>query len=178
MKTDDYISTFFPFGTSSVMQTNYTYDGTLVSGSIMALDMTLIKELHGMKLCIGPDYAEPYEWIVQQVRDWAFSLLTSYFYYKDFDKLSDETKSFQRKSFAAFDGVIPHYHIELRDEPEIVWDFHLLLLAIQIMSNFEITDNTSSIKICDNCLKAFITSQAFCSTQCEMQHIAKSNNNG
>ena len=37
---------------------------------------------------------------------------------------------------ACFDGIAPTYHIELREKPTIVWDYHSLLLAVRMMLTF------------------------------------------
>ena len=41
---------------------------------------------------------------------------------------------------AAFGGIAPSYHIELLDKPTIYWDFHSLLLGIQMMFSFLLVD--------------------------------------
>ena len=42
----------------------------------------------------------------------------------------------------AFEGIAHEYQIELRDKPNMVWDFHALLSAIQMMLSFMLTDET------------------------------------
>ena len=32
------------------------------------------------------EYAEPYDWVAQQFKDWAFTLTTSILYYNDYDQ--------------------------------------------------------------------------------------------
>ena len=44
---------------------------------------------------------------------------------------------------AAFGGIAPTYHIELLDRPTIVWDFQSLLLGVQMMFSFMLTDEKS-----------------------------------
>ena len=72
-----------------------------------------------------------------------------------------------------FGGIAPTYHIELLDKPTIVWDFHSLMLAIQMMFSFMITDENSTLKLCKHCGKIFVASRSnvqFCSPQCKNQH--------
>ena len=72
-----------------------------------------------------------------------------------------------------FGGIAPTYHIELLDKPTIVWDFHSLMLAIQMMFSFMITDENSTLKLCKHCGKIFVASRSnvqFCSSQCKNQH--------
>lgn len=67
---------------------------------------------------------------------------------------------------AAFDGIAPSYHIALLDRPTIVWDFQSLLLGIQMMFSFALTDGQKPLRTCKHCQKAFIASRAgavFCS---------------
>ena len=77
------------------------------------------------------------------------------------------------QSMAAFSGIAPTYHIALLDKPTIVWDFHSLLLGIQMMFSFMLTDSENLIKLCKHCIKAFVASRpgaVFCSPQCKNTH--------
>ncbi len=71
---------------------------------------------------------------------------------------------------------------ELLEKPTIVWDFHSLLLAIQMMFSFMLTDQKSSMKVCKHCGKVFLASRpntVFCSGQCKNQYkLYKSRANG
>ena len=69
---------------------------------------------------------------------------------------------------AAFEGIASEYHIELKDRPAMVWDFHSLLLAIQRMFSFMLVDETATLKLCPNCYKAFFAENgdADCCEQC------------
>ena len=62
-----------------------------------------------------------------------------------------------RAGMASCYGIAQEYHIELSDRPTVVWDFHSLLLAIQMMFSFMLVDETSTLKLCHNCYKAFFT---------------------
>jgi hypothetical protein len=53
----------------------------------------------------------------------------------------------------------------------MVWDFHSLLLAIQMMFSFMLVDETATLKLCPNCYKAFFTENeddVYCSKECEL----------
>ena len=70
----------------------------------------------------------------------------------------------------AFGGIAPTYRIALLDKPTIVWDFHSLMLGVQMMFSFMLTDSDNPIRICQNCMKVFAASdqsKVFCSPQCE-----------
>ena len=69
--------------------------------------------------------------------------------------------------------MAPTYHIALFDKPTIVWDFHSLLLGIQMMFSFMLTDKDKPMKLCKHCQKAFVASSesdVFCSSKCKEQH--------
>ena len=63
----------------------------------------------------------------------AFTLTTSILYYQDYHLIDKDTRELYQKAMAAFGGIAPSYHIELLDKPTIYWDFHSLLLGIQMM---------------------------------------------
>src|SRR5699024_3758182 len=119
------------------------------------------------------EYAEPYDWVEQQFKDWAFTLSTSILYYNDYDSLDEDARGLYRKSMAAFGGIAPSYHIELLDKPTIYWDFHSLLLGIQMMFSFMLVDNDQPLRLCKHCQKVFLGSRsnaAFCSPRCKNQY--------
>ena len=122
-------------------------------------------------------YAEPYDWIVQQFKDWAFTLASGFLFYHDYDSLDEKAKNAYRLGMAAFGGIAPTYHIALFDKPTtsptIVWDFHSLLMAIQLMFSFMLVDDEHPLRLCEHCQKAFIASRpnnVFCSPQCKNQY--------
>ena len=72
----------------------------------------------------------------------------------------------------AFGGIAPTYRIALYDKPTIVWDFHSLLLGIQMMFSFMLVDEARLLRSCKYCKRAFVTKNAstvFCSPKCEDQ---------
>lgn len=87
--------------------------------------------------------------------------------------MDDMQKNLYRQGMAAFGGIAPIYHIELLDRPTIVWDFHSLLLGVQMMFSFMLTDEKSSLKVCKHCGKAFVASRpnsVFCSGKCKNRY--------
>lgn len=73
----------------------------------------------------------------------------------------------------AFSGTAPIYHIALLYKLKIVWDFHSLMLGIQMMFRFMLTDSENPIRLCKHCTQAFVASRprtAFCSFQCKNKH--------
>lgn len=127
--TDEYLAYFFPFekldfskaGKESVW--NVGNDRTM-----MALAMTFGDKPQAMNMSFQREYAERYDWLVTQFKDWAFTFVSSFLYYEDYDKIDETTRDLYRQGMAAFGGIAPTYHIALLDRPTIVWDFHSPLL--------------------------------------------------
>lgn len=174
LDTEKYLAHFFPFekpdfqkkGKESLWFINN--DRTM-----MALTMTFRKEPQAQVMCFMRNYAERYDWLEQVFQDWTFTFLSSFLYYEDYEDMDETIRDIYRKGMAAFDGIAPEYHIELRQRPTIVWDFHSLLLAIQMMFSFMLADETSSLKLCANCYKAFFTENYdddFCCAECEEEY--------
>ena len=61
-----------------------------------------------------------------------------------------------QKGMSAFGGSAPTYHIELRERPTMVWDFHSLLLQVQMLFSVMLTDEASTIRCCPSCGKVFV----------------------
>lgn len=140
---------------------------------MMALIMTMKNKPQAVLMSFQREYAESYDWLVEVFRDWAFTFFSSFLYYQDYDKLDENERSLYRQGMAAFGGMAPTYHIELRERPTLVWDFNSLLLCIQMMFSFMLTDDDSSLKVCKHCGKAFAATRSnmeFCSPQCKNQY--------
>ncbi len=81
---------------------------------------------------------------------------------------------------SAFDGNASTYHIELRDKPTIIWDFHSLLLMIQMMFSTMLTDEKNPLRLCKRRNKVFEAKHPdnlFCSAECKNRfNVYKSRN--
>ena len=170
MDTNKYLELFFPFRKLDFKKKGkdaaWFIDG---DNTMLALAMTFRKEPDAQIMCFLRDYAERYDWLVQVFQDWSFTFLSSFLFYEDYDEMEEEIRDIYRAGMAAFEGIAPEYHIELRDRPTMVWDFHSLLLAIQMMFSFMLVDETSTLKQCPNCYKAFFTENeddVYCSEDC------------
>ena len=113
---------------------------------MIALTMTFMDEPMAKNMSFQREYAEPYDWVAQQFKDWAFTLTTAILYYNDYDSIDEDTRGLYRKAMAAFGGIAPSYHIELLDKPTIYWDFHSLLLGIQMMFSFMLVDGDQPLR--------------------------------
>ena len=124
-------------------------------------------------MCFMRNYAERYDWLEQTFQDWSFTFLSSFLFYEEDEEMDEDTRDIYRQGMAAFGGIAPNYHIELRERPTIVWDFHSLLLAIQMMFSFMLADETSSLRLCKYCMKAFFAKsddEDFCTPACEANY--------
>ncbi len=119
------------------------------------------------------EYAERYDWLARQFKDLAFSFYSSFLYYNDYDTLDETARDLYRRGMEAFGGIAPTYRIALLDRPTIIWDFHSLLLCLQMMFSFMLTDEDSTLKACKHCNKIFVASRPnveFCSPQCKNRY--------
>ena len=173
MATEKYLSYFFPFDGLDFVKRGVESRWNVSDTSMIALAMAMGSQPQAVTMSFQREYVEPYEWLLKEFTDWAFTFVSAFLYYQDMDKLDDMQKDLYRQGMEAFGGIAPTYHIELLEKPTIVWDFHSLLLAIQMMFSFMLTDKKSSLKVCKHCGKVFLASRPntiFCSGQCKNQY--------
>ena len=173
IKCEDYLSLFFPFNKPDVRKKDANVSWEIADDKeMMALALTMDERPIAVNLCFQRNYAENYEWLKQQFIDWTFNASTTYLYYADKDVLDRESRLLMKQSIGAFGGNAPTYHIMLLDKPTLVWDFHSLLLGIQMMMSFMLTDEQNPLKVCKKCSKFFVASRpsaVFCSPRCKNQ---------
>ena len=171
METLDYMKLFFPFqmpdfrkkGVESVWN---------VSGSDWAeaaMFMTFHNEPQAMAMSFMRGYGEPFEWLKEVFRDWAFTFLCANMYHRGRELLDQDTLNLYRRGLACFDGNAPSYHLELHDHPVIVWDFHSLMLAVRFLFSLKMVDVKNPLRMCEKCYKAFYahrTDAQYCSAEC------------
>ena len=173
LSTEEYISYFFPFHQLDVKKKGKSSVWDIEDRDMIALALTMQDQPKAVCMSFQRDYAERYDWMVQQFKDLAFWLFSSFFYYNDYDSLDETTRSLYRQGMAAFGGITPTYHIELLDKPTIVWDFYSLSLCIQMMFSFMLTDANSTLRVCKHCKRPFVAARptmAFCSPKCKNQY--------
>ena len=108
-----------------------------------------------------------------QFKAWAFTCTSAIMHYEDKDKFDESTLLAYKLGMLAFKGTSPTYHVALFDKPTIVWDFHSLLLGIQMMFSFMLTDEAKPLRICKHCNAIFAATNhnsVFCSPKCKNQH--------
>lgn len=180
MSTEDNLNLFFPFEKPDVVKhgTNSMWS-VHDDRTMMALAMTMVDQPLAVNMSFQREYSERYDWLKEQFIDIAFTYLTSVLYYADYDRLPPEQRQMLQQGIAAFGGIAPTYRIALREKPTIVWDFHSLILIIQIMFSFMLTDDETPITYCKNCLTPFVPQkpgEIFCSPKCEEMYKSKKNN--
>lgn len=170
METENYLNYFYPFQKLNYLKykTNFMWE---VEGDndAMALAMTFADDPTAMSMSFQKEYAEPLDWIVKALKDMAFTFLTTKYYYEEPESFTAEGRKLLAQGMAAFGGIAPTYRIALLDKPTIVWDFHSLLLVLQMMFSFMITEDTTPLRICDHCGMIFSAkqkTQRFCCDEC------------
>ena len=61
--------------------------------------------------------------------------------------------------------------LSLFNKPTIAWDFHSLMLGVQMMFSLMLSDTEKPIRICKHCLQTFMASRPraiFCNPQCKI----------
>ncbi len=174
MSTKDYLHLFFPFHNPDVVKRGVESMWNIQNDRVMmALAMTMSDKPMAVNMSFQREYAEPYEWMKQQFIDLAFTFLTSVIFYEDYDDMTPDQRLLMQEGMTAFGGIAPTYRIALLDKSTIIWDFHSLMLGIQMMFSFMLTDSENPVKLCKHCAKAFIASRpsaVFCSPQCKNKH--------
>lgn len=177
LSTEEYLKYFFPFESPDVVKngvkTMWSVQG---DRTMMALAMTMVNEPLAVNMSFQREYSERYDWLKEQFVDIAFTFLTSVLYYGSRNKLPPEQRQLMQQGMEAFGGIAPTYRIALLDKPTIVWDFHSLILVIQIMFSFMLTDDETPIRPCKNCLTPFVPKtpdELFCSSVCEEKYRNK-----
>ena len=98
-----------------------------------------------------------------------FPFITSKYFYEDADAFDANEKKLMAQGVAAFGGIAPTYRIALLDKPTIVWDFHSLLISLQMMFSFMLAEDKTPLRMCDHCDTIFVakrSNQHFCCDAC------------
>ena len=174
MPADAYAALFFPFEKLDFAKTRDAARCN-VSGDreMLALAMTFGNGPMALNMSFQREYAESYDWLLAQFKDWAFTFTSSYLYYEDYDKIDEMTRNLYRQGMSAFGGIAPTYHIALLDKPTIVWDFYSLSLGVQMMFSFMLTDEAKPFRCCRHCQRVFMAvhpNAVFCSARCKNQY--------
>ncbi|MBQ5952466.1 MAG: hypothetical protein IJQ02_14370 [Oscillospiraceae bacterium] len=187
MDTMDYLALFFPFKKPNLVKRGVESVWTRQDDKpMMALMMTMSDQPLAVNMGFQREYAERYDWLKQQFKEWAFLFVTSVLYYDAYSENDVQPRMLLQQSMAAFDGNAPTYHIALLEKPTIMWNYHSLLLGIQLMFSFMLTDEKTPLRLCRHCDKVFVASRSsnqFCSPECKNRYNvyktrARKNNTG
>ena len=173
LSTEEYLSYFYPFDKPDFRKNGVESGWSVTDREGIAITMAMGNAPQAVTMGFQKEYAERYDWLVKEFTDLAFTFMTSFLYYLDYDTIDEQTRSLYRQGISAFGGISPTYRIALeKDSPVIVWDFHSLLVMVQMCFSFMLTDKDSDMRMCKHCKKAFIASRKgneFCSPQCKNQ---------
>ena len=170
LETLAYLDYFYPFQKLNIHKhkTEFIWE---VEGDTdaKALAMTFANDPDAMSMSFQKEYAEPLDWIAKALKDLTFSFVTSKYFYEDADAFDADEKKLMAQGVAAFGGIAPTYRIALLDKPTIVWDFHSLLIGLQMMFSFMMAESKTPLRMCDHCDTIFVakrTNQRFCCNTC------------
>ena len=171
MDTLDYMKLFFPVKMPDFRKKGVesVWDVSGNDRAEAAMFMTFHNEPQAMAMSFMRGYGEPFEWLKEVFRDWAFTFLCANMYHRGRDRLDQDTLNLYRRGLACFDGNAPSYHLELQDHPVIVWDFHSLMLAVRFLFSLKMVDVKNPLRMCGKCYKAFYahrTDAQYCSAEC------------
>lgn len=175
LDTNAYLDYFFPFEKPDFVKQGVESSWKIEDKAMQALALTYGDAPQAQVMSFLRQYGERYDWLVTVFRDWAFTFITSFLYYTDKDSLDSTTKELYHKGMAAFEGNAPTYHLELREHPTLVWDFHSLLVNIKLLFSIMLTDESHPLRMCRNCQRAFIAkrkNEDFCSAECRGKYKA------
>ena len=173
LPTEDYLAYFYPFHKPDFRKNGVESGWSVTDHEGIAITMAMGNAPQAVTMGLQKEYAERYDWLVKEFTDWAFTFMTSFLYYMDYDTIDEQTRNLYRQGISAFGGIAPTYRIALeKDSPVIVWDFHSLLVMVQMCFSFMLTDKDNDMRMCKHCKKAFVASRKgneFCSQKCKNQ---------
>lgn len=177
IETERYLDYFYPFKKLNIRKhkTEFIWE---VEGDTdaMALAMTFANDPDAMSMSFQKEYAEPLDWIAKALKDMTFPFITSKYFYEHGDAFDAHEKKLMAEGVAAFGGIAPTYRIALLDKPTIVWDFHSLLIGLQMMFSFMMAEDKTPLRMCDSCDTIFVAkrkTQRYCCDKCRRNGSAE-----
>lgn len=125
-KVDTQPSGLYRYSPGLPNQPNFRKNGvesgwTVTDREGIAITMAMGNAPQAVAMELQKEYAERYDWLVKEFTDWAFTFMTSFLYYMDYDTIDEQTRSLYRQGISAFGGIAPTYRITLeKDSPVIV----------------------------------------------------------
>ena len=170
LETEQFLDYFYPFKKPLLRKRGMEYTWEVEGNTdAIALELTFSSEPTAKRMSFQKEYAEPLEWIVKALKDLTFPFITSKYFYEEADAFDADEKKLMAQGVAAFGGIAPTYRIALLDKPTIVWDFHSLLIGLQMMFSFMMAEDKTPLRMCDHCDTIFVakrSNQRFCCDAC------------
>ena len=170
LETEQFLDYFYPFKKPLLRKRGMEYTWEVEGNTdAIALELTFSSEPTAKRMSFQKEYAEPLEWIAKALKDLTFPFITSKYFYEDADAFDADEKKLMAQGVAAFGGIAPTYRIALLDKPTIVWDFHSLLIGLQMMFSFMLAEEKTPLRMCAHCDTIFVANRAnqrFCCDAC------------
>ena len=170
LETEQFLDYFYPFKKPLLRKRGVEYTWEVEGDTdAMALAMTFASDPDAMSMSFQKEYAEPLDWIAKALKDMTFPFITSKYFYEHGDAFDADEKKLMAQGVAAFGGIAPTYRIALLDKPTIVWDFHSLLIGLQMMFSFMMAEDKAPLRMCDSCDTIFVANrknQRYCCDKC------------
>ena len=170
LETEQFLDYFYPFKKPLLRKRGVKYTWEVEGDTdAVALELTFSSEPTAKKMSFQKEYAEPLDWIITALKDMTFPFITSKYFYEHGDAFDADEKKLMAQGVAAFGGIAPTYRIALLDKPTIVWDFHSLLIGLQMMFSFMMAEDKTPLRMCDSCDTIFVANrktQRYCCDKC------------
>ena len=170
LETKQFLDYFYPFKKPLLRKRGVEYTWEVEGDTdAIALELTFSSEPTAKRMSFQKEYAEPLDWIAKALNDMTFPFITSKYFYEHGDAFDADEKKLMAQGVAAFGGIAPTYRIALLDKPTIVWDFHSLLIGLQMMFSFMLAEDKTPLRMCDSCDTIFVANrknQRFCCDKC------------
>ena len=168
--TEQFLDYFYPFKKPLLRKRGVEYTWEVEGDTdAIALELTFSSEPTAKRMSFQKEYAEPLDWIAKALKDMTFPFITSKYFYEHGDAFDADEKKLMAQGVAAFGGIAPTYRIALLDKPAIVWDFHSLLICLQMMFSFMMAEDKTPLRMCDSCDTIFVATrktQRYCCDKC------------
>ena len=63
----------------------------------IAVVMAMGNSPQAVSMSFQREYAERYDWLIKEFTDWAFTYMTTFLYYHDYDLIDEQTKDLYRQ---------------------------------------------------------------------------------
>ncbi len=107
LPTEKYLSYFYPFDKLDFRKKSVESGWSVTDREGIAITMAMGNAPQAVAMELQKEYAERYDWILKEFTDLAFTFMTSFLYYLDYDTIDEQTRSLYRQGISAFGGISP-----------------------------------------------------------------------